>query len=237
MRIHVHVALLSLCAAASLPAATYSAWGDFGSTNPSGAWKYGTVATDGAVGALDATFTPMPTYQANFTSGGGFHSDAWLLSLASSDGVVRPNGAFGFGTVTYSPDYLNLHPASDGAMAVVAFTAPTPDVYTFTGEWADHDVLGGTGVEIWTALGNGNVIAHGTMPAVSSPVAINFSQSLTAGQSVYFVLGYGGEYTFDSTGLKLDVTDSASAAPEPSSLLLVGLSAAAVWLKRRHYAR
>jgi len=233
VRTYIRTVVLCLSTSIAALASSYSAWGDFGNTNPSGAWKYGSVATDGSVGALDSAFVAMPTFQANCTSGGGFKADCW----SGPASISRPNGSFQPGTNLYTTDYLNLHPYFDGTMAVLAFTAPAPDVYTFTGEWAYHDVVGGTGVEIWTALGNGTILDHNTMPAVSGPIAINFSQALTGGQSVYFVLGYAGEWTFDSTGLKLDVSDTGTASPEPGSMLLVGLGAAAVWLKRRTFAR
>ncbi len=228
MKTYIHAGLLSLFVAVTASASSFSAWGDFSSTNPSGAWKYGFVATDGAVGALDTDFSLNPTFQASCVSG---QASCWV----SSTYVTRPNSNFTSGTVSFVAGYLTLHPSPDGAMSVLAFTAPAPDVYTFAGEWADQDVDGGGGVEIWTALGNGTILAHDIMPWVSNPVAINFSQSLTSGQSVYFVLGYNGDWGFDSTGLKLNVTDSS--APEPGSMLLVGWSAAAVWLKRRVSSR
>ncbi|MEO8373385.1 MAG: PEP-CTERM sorting domain-containing protein [Candidatus Solibacter sp.] len=233
MKIITKAVLAYLMTAIAGSVSTYSAWGDFSNTNPSGVWKYGSVAIDGAVGALDVSFTSMPTFQLNCASGGGFQADCWQ----SSAFIAKPNGSFGTGTVSYVTDYLNLHPSSAGDMSVLAFTAPMADVFTFLGEWADHDIVGGGGVEVWTALGDGTILAHNTMPAVSGPIAINFSQSLAAGQSVYFVLGFAREWTYDSTGLKLDVSDSGTASPEPGSMLLVGLGAAAVWLKRRAYAR
>ena len=73
------------------------------------------------------------------------------------------------------------------------------------------------------------------MVPVSAPVAINFTQALTLGQSVYFTLGSNGSHLYDSTGLKLVVTDgqSGSPIPEPSSIILLSLGATVLWMKRR----
>jgi hypothetical protein len=85
------------------------------------------------------------------------------------------------------------------------------------------------------ALGDGTfLLATTAMPAISSPVAINFSQALAAGQSVYFTLGANGSCFYDSTGIQLPVDDGLrSLVPEPSTVVLLSLGAAALWFKRR----
>ena len=129
-----------------------------------------------------------------------------------------------------------MHPGNGGQLALLAFTATTADNYTFAGQFADQDVAGGGGVEVSAVLGNGTILLPTTiMPANSSPVAINFSRSLAAGEKVYFALGARGDYSYDSTGIQLNVTDTAqtSSVPEPASIAFVGLGAVAIWLKRR----
>lgn len=129
-----------------------------------------------------------------------------------------------------------MHPGPGNQLALLAFTAPTADNYTFAGQFADQDIAGGGGVEVAAMLGNGTVLLPVTfMPAVSNPVAINFSRSLAAGEKVYFALGANGHNHFDSTGIQLNVTDTAQSAsvPEPASIAFVGLGAVAIWLKRR----
>ncbi len=224
--------VICFCAAAGIAAraASFSATSGFGPTNPSGPWSYGT-AGPGDLGNLDATFTAMPTFVANCSSGGGFSADCWV----GGDAVVaRPTGTFGTGSVQYTAGYVNLHPASALNMAVLAFVAPSAGLYDFSGEFRDHDTAGGSGVRFSAALGDGTLLSDTIAGAVFSPVAFNFSQSLAAGQRVYFALGAQGDFSFDSVGLNLAVRDQAGAAvPEPGSLVLVPLGAAALWALRR----
>jgi hypothetical protein len=222
-----------LCFLTVLPtwAATYNPSTDFSASNPSGAWKYG-YASSGAVGSLDSLFSPMPTFTANCASGGGFSADCW----SASSSIASSNGAFSSGTVQFTADYINLHPGQNLDLSVLAFIAPTAANYTFVGEFADRDVAGGSGVALSTVLGNGTfLVGPNIVGSVFNPVAINFTQNLSQGQAVYFVVGANGEYSYDSVGLKLDVTDDLTTSgnvPEPSTLLLTGLGAAAVLMRR-----
>ncbi|MBI5083000.1 MAG: PEP-CTERM sorting domain-containing protein [Acidobacteria bacterium] len=119
-------------------------------------------------------------------------------------------------------------------MSVLAFIAPTADTYYFSGQIHDHDTVGGNGVRFSAALGNGTLLSDTSAGAVFSPVVFNFSQALAAGQKVYFALGAQGDFSYDSVGLSLNVRDSALApVPEPGSLVLVPLGAAAFWALRR----
>lgn len=211
-------------------ASTYSATGDFGSTNPSGAWSYGQAAQSN-LNNLGASFSLLPSYAANCALGGGFLADCWIGTAF----ISSPNGTFDTGTVNYLAGYLNLHPGVDGTLAIVRFTALITGSYTFLGQWMDDDIVSGNGVDLYARLGDGTDLltsAEHVPNWRSTPLGISFTQSLTAGQSVYFAVGANGEYTFDSVGLQLNVTGP-SPAPEPGTVLLVGLSSAALWFKRR----
>lgn len=229
----IHVLSIFVCAALPTWAAPFNAASEFSGSNPSGVWSYG-YAAPANLGSLSGNVSGMPTYIPACDSGGGFQANCWIGGGAS---VVGPNGTFQSGTVRYTSGYLNLHPASDLTMAVLVFTAPATATYLFTGEFTDHDLDGGDGVDVSALLGNGTfLLSTTTMPAVSNPVAINFSRALGLGESVYFTAGARGSYVYDSTGLSLQVAESqqSSPIPEPGSFALAGLGAAALWLKRRY---
>jgi hypothetical protein len=228
----IRLTLLCGLAALSSWAATYDPAADFGASNPSGAWAYGYAAPSG-INSLDAAFTPMSAFTANCAAGVGGSADCWSQGNAS---ISKPTGSFDTGTVNFVSGYLNMHPGSDLNLAVLAFIAPVAANYTFEGEFADHDVVGGSGTDVAAVLGDGTYgVPFTTMTAVSLPVTINFSRALSAGERVYFVVGANGEYSYDSIGLQLTVNDDIESAgvPEPSSVILTGLGAAAVGLLRR----
>ena len=226
---------LSVCFLAVLPAwaGPFNVHTDFSSSNPSGVWQYG-YAGAGTLGSLDSSVVLMPTFTANCVSGGGFQADCWG---GVSSSVVSPNGTFSSGTVSYSAGYVNMHPGANLDLSVIAFIAPAAANYTFVGEYIDQDIVGGSGVQVSAVLGDGTfLLGPTTLGAVFNPVAINFTQNLSAGQALYFAVGANGEYTYDSTGLKLNVTDdltTGGAVPEPSTLLLTGLGSVAALVVRR----
>ena len=223
--------LILLFAVATVSAwpAVYDVAADF-SGSSGGVWRYG-YAEASQIGTLDDDFAPL-TFQADCASGlpAGASLDCWL----GSSSVVNPNMSFSAGTVSYTAGYVNMHPASDGKLSIVAFTAPLAATYTFSGEFKDQDVAGGDGVNLAAVLGAGYLLGPAAQPSVFSPVAINFAQSLGAGESVYFVVGANGGWTYDSVGLSLQVSDGLSDVPEPSTgaLAALGLAVAAAVRRR-----
>jgi len=224
--------LISTLAVAPAWGASFTAASELGNTNPSGVWSYGYAVPTG-IGMLSSAFTLMPTFTFGSNGGGGL-ANSWTGDNAVTGGAVVANT-----TTTFDPfvfGYLLMHPGNSGQLAIVAFTAPSAGSYSFSGEFASHGGPRGNGVDVSAVLGGGTFRLNTTvMPASSGPVLINFTQALTLGQSVYFTLGANGEFSFDATGLKLVVTDgqSGSPIPEPSSVILLGLGAAVLWMKRR----
>ena len=159
----------------------------------SGATAY---AGPGDLGTLDVSFALYPSYTLSGATDVGFQTDSW----SSPSIVARPTGTFSSGTVDLVSGFLHMQSGNGLELAILTFTAPTADNYTFAGRFADQDVAGGGGVEVEAVLGNGIVLLPVKfMPAVSSPVAIKFLSSLAAGEKVYFALGANGSYDFDST--------------------------------------
>ena len=224
--------LISILAVAPAWGASFTAASELVNTNPSGVWSYGWAVPTG-IGTLSSAFTLMPTFTAGSNGGGGL-VNSWTGDNGVTGGAVVANT-----TTTFDPfvfGYLLMHPGNSGQLAIVAFTAPSAGSYSFSGEFASHGGPRGNGVDVSAVLGGGTFRLNTTvMPASSGPVLINFTQALTLGQSVYFTLGANGEFSFDATGLKLVVTDgqSGSPIPEPSSVILLGLGAAVLWMKRR----
>jgi hypothetical protein len=222
----------SFLLAAPTWASTYNAYTDFGATNPSGAWAYG-YAAPGAILDLDTSLTQMSLYASNCVVTAGGSADCWSQAEGS---VSKPSATFDIGTVNYVSGYLNMHPSANLNLSVVAFIAPVAANYTFKGEFADHDVVGGNGTNVAAVLNDGTFgVAFTTMSPVSSAVEIDFTRALSAGQRVYFVVGANGDYTYDSIGLNLTVDDDLvnAGVPEPSSMILMGLGTGALALLRR----
>lgn len=218
-----------LCCAMAIPAfsASYDVHADFSNSNPSGPWKYG-YAGAGGLGTLDTSFLAQPT----FSNCVGGLAACWL----GTSSAVAPFSTFNSGTVNFIDGYVTMHPGANLDLSVIGFVAPVAANYTFSGEFMDHDVQGGNGVSVASVLGDGTqLLGPTTLANVFSPVTINFSRNLSAGETVYFAVGANGEWSFDSVGLKLNVADDlGGTVPEPSTWALTGIASAVAiaWRKR-----
>ena len=130
---------LGLIAGVSAFAATYNAYNEFGGTNPTGVWSYGTANP-----ANPGVFTPFSPGSFNGSCASGLA--CWIGSNSVS--LSKPNSTFAIGTVLFQLNFLTLHPGSDGTVAVLRFTAPTADAYTFNASFIDQDISGGNGVSL-----------------------------------------------------------------------------------------
>jgi hypothetical protein len=226
--------LVAFCGSASLAFADlYNAVNDFPTSittgtlpvSSNGVWSYGYSVT------LPVTFLPdlaSPNYfgdgnAAGFSQSGDTSLPTVLQNISS--GTLNSEG----GTIGPWPtNLLLMHPGPTGNYSVVQFTAPSTGRYTVSGEFvAMGNFTGETTDSILTSTGSLLFTGYST----SAP-SFDFSTSLTAGESLDFVVGLGpqGQFMYDSTGFNATIT------PEPSlyGILALGLACFAAAVCRRN---
>lgn len=206
------IALVALPSLAS--AQSYSASGDFSSSNPSGAWTYGSESSVGG------TFTPLGTYNATssfeyWTNGQGFPNSVTVIHNTTSGNVSTSS------SVTLPPNYLNLDPQS--GIATVRFTAQNGGTFDIAGNFRSVD-SNNSGTDTYVLV-NGKTLFSGFACGSCSAANFSFSQMLGAGGTVDFLVkSASGNASYLGTGLtaSIDGPGTLSTTPEPSSLALLG---------------
>jgi len=220
---------LTLAFAAFAPivarAATYNAVTDFTTaTNGVGVWTYG-------YGTVGNTFLLDTVSGAAFTGKSGYNY--WgVSSSVSADGLpIVGHNTNNTPTPGYTPfpatDNLWMHPGNaDNLDSILEFTAPTSGVYNIAGYFVRADQASGSGTGTFVSIYDGASALMGpTFISNTNYTDQTFNQNvtLTAGQTLEFAVARNGDYSFDSTGLSLTVTQNvAPVIPEPSSLILFG---------------
>jgi hypothetical protein len=228
-QIHLQLSVaLALLAAPVLSGATYDPIADFSlAANPNGVWAYGYSST---LSNLGVNFTPMNT-GTNCAVG----LQCWQLNNALPQIIKNVSGVpYAVGTVVVPTDELHLHPGQGGIYSILRWTAPATGAYDIEGAFSVQDISANSVTLHIEGLGYSDSF-------VSQPLGTQKSFSynntpIAAGTSLYFAVGDAGDYTFDSTGLELTITDSASGVPEPGSLSTAALGALGclgVYLRRR----
>lgn len=192
----------------------FNAAGDFSATsNPNGVWSYGQSAT------LTSAFQiytqhgpdnadPIPGLNAWF--GTSAYSVPAVLYNPTSSVIVHDS-------ITVQPGELFFHPGQADQFSVVRFTAPDTGTYSLSSAFSPVDSMATTDVHV--LLDNASIfdglVNH-------SPTSFATVLSLTAGDVLEFKVGYGanGNYSNDSTGLDVRLTE-ATATPVPSSLAML----------------
>jgi hypothetical protein len=195
--------------------------------NPNGPYQYGAESTLGGAFSLNSTTVSGAGY-AGWSGNSGMP-----LTLANTSG-----SEFTSGTVTYSTDYLNLHPASDNTYAILRYIVAVPGLYQISGAYRGQDTNGtSTDVHI---LVNGASAFDAEVTGYLDPSKQTFSllSALNANDTIDFAVGFGtnGSYFYDSTGLQ--GTIAAVASPEPASMMLIlsGIALCALFRKRSSMA-
>jgi hypothetical protein len=210
------VALLSLAVLARPCAAqSNNAEGDFSTgSNPNGAWSYGWTTTLGSAFNLDSVST-------NTYAGTGL--GGWLTTLAPDGSpLVLHNGTgseITLGNSTFEPGQLALGPGQNLQYSVLRWTAPSSGAFNIFASFSGLSALGDTS-DVYI-LHDGVSIFDANVTGTHLPKAYSGSQTITAGDTIDFVVGVGsdGNYDEDLTSLTASI-----AVPEPGTLGLVGIS-------------
>jgi hypothetical protein len=196
------------------------AYDDFTSSNPSGPWSYGYTLT------LNGAFNTFTNFYAAPAPGAFGQDAAWREeSVDTFLGLYK----------TSSSGLLLSHPGAAGQFAVLRFTAPSAGGFTVSSTFSGIDAVT-TDVYVYA---NGVSIFAGSLNGLGDTTAFSQLVSLSAGQVVDLIVGYGSNLNSDNdaTGLHTQISDSA-AIPEPGSvfLLMTGLAllAAAKFGRIRH---
>lgn len=209
---------------------SYDIAADFSTgSNPNGAWRYGYSTTLGGSLVLHTSTSAHPAY----TSIDNWHTDLGYgvpVVLRNSTGTTVTNNT---GTIVLAAGQLASHPGTSGEFSVVRFTSPAAGLFNVSGSFLGADLVGtSTDVHILlngSAVFNGSVLGFGA----GSGAAFNSNWSLTAGDTLDFVVGWGnGDFTSDSTAISASITQ----VPEPTVtavLVLGGLAMAARALRAR----
>ena len=232
----VFAAAAFACAAASgVNAASFSLEDDFSAvTNPNGTWSYGSYTT------IDdpSTFVLMDAVENFFgvTDINGYSINGFSTEFHSI--LKNETGApVGLATANFAVDAVHLHPGAGGGQAVVRWTAPEDDDYSFSGAFsvADFQVL--TTTTDVTITEDGAELLAGELDGVLGPTTIPFSfeRSLTVGQNIDFIVGFGDDesFNFDSTRLEVDIISAAVPVPAALPLLIAGLGLLRIVSRRR----
>jgi hypothetical protein len=191
-------------------AQSYSAAGDFSTAgNPNGTWSYGWSLGLGSSFVLDTS---------NTTAYSGLGLDGWL-GAQHLDGIpyVLHNGTANpitLASTTYQPGQLAEQSGESNQYCVVRWTAPSSGTFniaaTFTG-LSSH----GDSSDVHILLDGVSIFAAD----VGSVTNYSGLQSITAGDTVDFAIGNGGNGPEeDTTALSAIVT-----VPEPGTLGLIAM--------------
>jgi hypothetical protein len=179
---------------------TYNAALDFSATdNPNGVWSYGWSPTLGADFVPDAATRNVAGV------------DGWLGEQAGDGNPsVSHNGtadAVTEGAVTWQPGQLAFHPGPNGEYSVVRWTAPRAGALSLGAAFSGLDSAGPTSTDVHV-LHNGATLFDGEVLDLGAGPSFTATQSVLAGETIDFAVGYGSDGTFscDTTGLDATVS-------------------------------
>ena len=206
---------------------------DFSITNnPNGVWSLGTEST------LGGAFTAFSTPTANCTTA---NYQVWNNGGLCTAGPSVANNATGGqfigdgGSMTQQTTELSLNPSST-LFSVVRWTAPSTGVWSITGFFRAIDTMMATqGSDVHVVVNGSLVFSAGAFTYLLQQ-PINLTETLLAGQTIDFAVGNGGSAT-NAVHQFVGLTTEINAAPEPSSVILIGIGSALLVAVRKRRAR
>lgn len=221
-------------AATSASAVTYDVASSYnGVNNPAGPFTFGYI------NLATTSFTAFST--ANFAS--PCLGNAALSCI--TDGIEPALGVYKnmtgvplngvVSTIDVPANALFLHPGPT-LIAAVAFTSPTTTIYNYSSFLRLLTNTSPTGVDLYVGFGTGLVLEFIDI-GTSLPATLGASLSeagpipMTAGSTVFFGIGAGTDYRFDSTQFELTLTT----VPEPANwaMLIAGFGLTGAMMRRR----
>ena len=201
------IIILGLTSISTLPtlADTFDAADDFSATNnPNQTWQYGYSNTLGG----SFNLFPDPTVLSGL--------DAWLdqgINVANTPSIVH-NGT-GNPISFWQPGDLFFHPGQS-TLSVVRWTAPQNDTYSLASAFSAGDPNANVDVHV---LRNGSSIFNELVDN-ANPASFLDNLTLNTGDTIDFVVGNNGDFSFDNTRLEARITSSdTSVVPEPITIL------------------
>lgn len=199
------------------PASAFDLANDFSITNgnPNGPWTYGyTTSLGSSLIAFSNTFTGSV--------------DGWYTSGLSGDNTPSVfKNMSGSAINGVDPGKAGLHSGPSGEFAVARLTLSTAATYTIAGAFGVGDI-GSVDLHI---LVNG--VSQFSQLGTTAAHAFDFDAALAAGDTVDFVVGYAGDYRWDTTPLNATVTP----VPEPATMSIAAAGAIMAFRRRRAIAK
>jgi hypothetical protein len=168
----------------------------FVSTNPSPRWSYGYEASRG---------TAFSLYTSHLSSGG---FDSW--SSAGFPNLGRNSTASTLQQATnFTPSMkIELHPGNLGENSVFRWTAPATGSFRIHGYFVGLDSSYPTTTDVAVLHNNSTAqtLFSTNINSYNAPQNFDVTQSLTAGDTIEFTVGFGSNGTYNGDATGLDVT-------------------------------
>lgn len=176
-----------------------------------------TVGSNTATSSGDFTITTPPsssTYDSelDFSSTQG---PIWYY-LDQANVQMTYSGGLWSGAELYQGLWIDgAHPGNAGGTAKRRFIAPSTGTYNVSGVTGDYDASGGDGVTVTIVYNSATTLYTRAMANGAGDLAYSFTQAMTAGDTLDFVVSRNFDTTYDSTHFTAHLAVSGSPTPPP----------------------